>query len=212
MDAVSRPTILAADDDAVTRRALAHAIDACGWHALLVGSGDEAFAALTDPDGPQVAVLDWMMPGMTGVEVCGRIRQVARAVQPYLIMATVRDQTSEVITALDGGADDYMIKPLDPRELQARVRVGLRIVALQQALSSRVTELQDALVQVKELRGLLPICAFCKRIRDDQNYWQTVEEYLTEHTDVAFSHGFCPSCTRVHFDFDVDVRAGNRRS
>jgi DNA-binding response OmpR family regulator len=206
------PTILAADDDAVTRRALAHAIEACGWRPHVVASGEDALAELTKPNGPLVAILDWIMPGLSGVEVCERVRQVKREVQPYLIMGTVRDETREVIVGLDAGADDYMIKPIDPHELGARVRVGLRTIALQQMLCSRVADLQQALSHVKELRGLLPICAYCKRIRDDQNYWQTVEEYLLEHTDVSFSHAFCPVCIKTHIDPELASRAMDKRS
>ena len=212
MDGLNRPTILTADDDGVTRHAMVHAIEACGWRALPVATGDDALAALSQPDGPLIAILDWIMPGLAGVDVCRRLQQVPRAVRPDVIMATVRDQTSEVIVALDAGADDYMIKPLDPHELQARVRVGLRMVALQQTLSSRVAELRHALSHVKELRGLLPICAFCKRIRDDHNYWQTVEEYLTERTDVSLSHGFCPKCIKTHLEPDIDLASLEKRA
>jgi hypothetical protein len=74
------------------------------------------------------------------------------------------------------------------------------MVGLQEALTTRVSELKEALSHVKELRGLLPICAYCKRIRDDHNYWQSVEEYLTLHTDLSFSHGFCPSCVRERLE------------
>jgi DNA-binding response OmpR family regulator len=204
------PTILAADDDRITQRALARAITACGWTPQVVGSGDEALSVLEQGDGPLVAILDWIMPGLAGVDVCREVRKVDRDVQPYLIIATVRDQTSEVIDALDAGADDYMIKPIEPHELQARVRAGLRTVALQQTLAARVAELKRTLSHVKELSGLLPICAFCKRIRDDQDYWQTVEEYLTRHTDVSFSHGFCPSCIKVHLEPDLEALARRR--
>jgi PleD family two-component response regulator len=200
MSPTVRPRILVADDDRPTRHTLARAIEASGWEPLPVGTGDDALAALSAPDGPRIAVLDWIMPGIDGVEVCRRVRQLGRDVQPYLIMATVRDETSEIVVALDAGADDYVVKPVDARELQARVRVGLRMVGLQEALTTRVSELKEALSHVKELRGLLPICAYCKRIRDDHNYWQSVEEYLTLHTDLSFSHGFCPSCVRERLE------------
>ena len=75
-----------------------------------------------------------------------------------------------------------------------RVLVGARIVDLQTALAGRVVELEHALVEVKQLHGILPICSYCRKIRDDSDYWQTVEQYLATHSEAKFSHGICPSC------------------
>jgi hypothetical protein len=87
-----------------------------------------------------------------------------------------------------------LIKPVDLNELRARIHVGVRVVSLQARLAEKVAELQSTLDNVRQLRGLLPICAYCKRIRDDRNYWQRVEVYVSEHTDATFTHGICPSC------------------
>jgi len=100
----------------------------------------------------------------------------------------------DLIAGLDAGADDYLIKPVDLNELRARIQVGVRVVSLQARLAEKVAELQSSLDNVRQLRGLLPICAYCKRIRDDGNYWQRVEVYVSEHTDATFTHGICPSC------------------
>ena len=100
-----------------------------------------------------------------------------------------------MITGLKAGADDYLTKPVIVGELEARLQVASRVVALQERLSRyRVLELEEALRNVRQLQGLLPICAYCKRIRDDKNYWSQVETYLADHSDVQFSHGICPSC------------------
>ncbi len=95
---------------------------------------------------------------------------------------------------MQSGANDYVIKPFDRAELQARVRVGQNVVELQRSLAQRVRELEEALSQVQQLQGLLPICSYCKKIRDDRNYWQQVETYVSRHTQMRFSHGICPDC------------------
>ena len=92
------------------------------------------------------------------------------------------------------GADDYLHKPCDPEELNARLEVGKRVLNLQRELRARVNDLEDAMASIKQLRGLLPICAYCKKIRDDGNYWRQIEEYVSAHTDARFSHGICPAC------------------
>jgi response regulator RpfG family c-di-GMP phosphodiesterase len=98
------------------------------------------------------------------------------------------------VTAIDAGADDYLTKPFDPEELRARVQVGIRIVSLQRRLAERVAELQEALSQVKQLSGLLPICSYCKRIRSDDDYWEQIDSFVSQHSEAEFSHGVCPSC------------------
>ena len=99
-----------------------------------------------------------------------------------------------MITGLQAGADDYVTKPFDHEELRARVQVGIRIIELQTMLERQVVELQDALTRVRQLSGLLPICSYCKKVRDDGNYWQQVEQYVSTHSNVQFSHGICPDC------------------
>jgi sigma-B regulation protein RsbU (phosphoserine phosphatase) len=135
-----------------------------------------------------------MMPGMTGLEICERARQKVETASVYLILLTARGDRADLVRGLEAGANDFVIKPYDRDELRARVQVGMRVVELRASLAQRVKELEGALKRVKQLQGLLPICSYCKKIRDDRNYWQRVENYISEHSEVTFSHGICPDC------------------
>ena len=116
----------------------------------------------------------------------------------YVLLLTAKEAQQDIVTGLEAGADEYLAKPFDPAELQARIGVGRRIVELQQNLTHRIHDLQEAMAQVRQLQGLLPICAYCKKIRDEDSYWQEVERYITRRTEVQFSHGICPACYDRH--------------
>jgi sigma-B regulation protein RsbU (phosphoserine phosphatase) len=186
--------ILVADDDLISRRVLETMLRMYGCDVVGAKDGVEAWEQLCHVDGPSIALLDWSMPRLDGVEVCRRVRALNLAVPRYLILVTGRTAPEDVLEALGAGADDYVTKPYDPQELHARLQAGRRIVDMQRSLADRVRELEDALRDVKQLNGLLPICSYCKRIRDDSNYWQQVESYVSTHTDARFSHGICPDC------------------
>jgi sigma-B regulation protein RsbU (phosphoserine phosphatase) len=186
--------LLIADDDAMVRRLLERTLERWGYEVLTVADGAEAWRVLEAADRPEAAILDWMMPGLTGIDVCRRVRERSPEAGTYLILLTSKDRMEDAVAALEAGADDHIAKPFAPEELRARVRVGERIVTLQQTLAQRVRALEDALQQVKRLQGLLPICAWCKKVRNDQNYWQGVDVYVAEHSDARFTHGICPDC------------------
>jgi phosphoserine phosphatase RsbU/P len=186
--------ILIAEDEAVSRRLLHKSLGLWGYEVVVCEDGSHAWEMLQGADRPQIAVLDWMMPGLDGPDICRRIRTEGGPQQPYLILLTGRTSMEDIVTGLKAGADDYLTKPVNREELEARLGVAVRIVKLQQGLAQRVSELEQALSRIRQLQGLLPICAYCKRIRDDQNYWSQVETYIAEHLDVRFSHGICPWC------------------
>ena len=202
--------VLTADDDPSTRRTWGAFVHGSGWTPIEAAGGEDALAILTGADAPRVALVDWLMPDVTGIEVCRRVRAADLAFQPYLILVTVRSATGDIVDGLDAGADDYMIKPVDAAELRARVRVGLRTLGLQERLAAHVTELEGALRHVQQLQSLLPICSYCRRIRDDGDYWQNLEEYVSRHTDVRFSHGCCPQCYEAYVR--PELEACERRS
>jgi CheY-like chemotaxis protein len=186
--------VLVADDDPVSRTVVAAILRKGGYPVQLANDGNEAWTLLQQKEPPAMAIIDWMMPGLDGPEICRRIRTLASPTPTYVILLTSRDASADIVAGLQAGADDYVTKPAKEDELLARLSVGARVVTLQQALADRVKKLEEALSNVKQLQGLLPICSYCKSIRDDQNYWRRVETYISEHSGVQFSHSFCPDC------------------
>jgi sigma-B regulation protein RsbU (phosphoserine phosphatase) len=186
--------ILIAEDDVVSRHLLETTLTKWGYEVVSTTDGIQAFDALSQPDAPSLAVLDWMMPGMDGAEVCRRARSLGAERLLYIILLTAKGRKEDIVQGLTAGADDYVIKPFDRSELKARISVGERILRLQAELATRVKELELALANVKLLQGLLPICCYCKKIRNDQNYWQQVDTYVADHSEAQFTHGICPEC------------------
>ena len=186
--------ILIADDDRTTTVMLGRTLESWGFRVTVVDDGVAAWARMTDEDSPALVIADWMMPGIDGLEVCRRARAADLPAPVYLILLTGRNSRQDLVAGLEAGADDYLTKPFDPDELRARIHVGQRTLAL--------------IANIKRLTGLLPICAYCKRIRSDHDYWEQVESYITEHTDARFSHGICPPCfEKVSREFDLADQA-----
>ncbi len=186
--------ILIAEDDLVSRKMLEATLNRWGYDIVITSDGEAAWNILKAPDAPSLAILDWMMPGLDGVDVCRNVRARPGADPTYIILLTAKGNKADIVDGLQAGADDYVVKPFDRDELRARVQAGVRIVELQTALAERVRQLEDAVARVKTLQGLLPICSYCKRVRNDGDYWQQVESYVSDHTDARFSHGICPDC------------------
>lgn len=186
--------ILIADDDPDCRLVLKNILDSAGYDTLQAQNGLEAWRILESDDPPQLLILDRSMPLMDGIQLCRKARKKARAVPFYVIFLTALGSKSDIVGGLNAGADDYLTKPFDLDELRARVQVGERILRLQHDLAARVKELEEAVTRVTQLQGLLPICSYCKKIRDDRNYWHQVEQYLSEHADARFTHSICPEC------------------
>jgi DNA-binding response OmpR family regulator len=173
--------ILAVEDDAVARAVLRQALRRLGHEAVEAADGEAAWELLQKGDGVRVVVSDWMMPRADGLDLCRRIRSRVGSEYTYFILLTSRDATEENQTsAADAGVDDFLTKPLDLAELWTRLRVAERILKYT--------------TQVRQLEEMLPICSYCKKIRDDQNYWQQLEGYISERTGSDFSHSVCPDC------------------
>jgi CheY-like chemotaxis protein len=197
-DAGSRQ-ILVAEDHPISLHLLERQLGAWGFEVITATNGEEALRILESEAAPPLAIIDWTMPKIDGASVCARVRERADLPYTYLLLLTARNKTVDLTMGLDLGADDFVSKPYDPDELLARVRVGQRVAALERALQSKVAHLEDALSQVKTLKGLLPICMYCKSIRDEQSYWRQVEEYIHSEVGTDFSHGICPNCVGEFF-------------
>lgn len=186
--------ILIAEDDETSRRILQLTLMAAGHEVITTENGAAAWAVLEKDDSPSLAILDWMMPYTDGLEVCRRVRLQKTSTPVYIIFLTAKADKADIVRGLEAGANDYILKPFNREELHARVKVGETVVNLQQNLAAHVTELETALAHVKLLQGILPICSYCKNIRDDQNYWQQLETFISSHSEAQFSHSICPSC------------------
>lgn len=176
----TRMKILAVEDDKMALMMMRQALVRLGHEVIEARDGREAWAKL-QREPVRVVVSDWEMPEADGLELCRRIRARRKADYAYFILVTARDASEEnQQNAMDAGVDDFLSKPLDVFELRMRLRTAERIL--------RYT------TQVRQLEELLPICSYCKKIRDDQNYWQQMEGYINERTGSEFSHSICPDC------------------
>ncbi len=172
--------ILAVEDDKMALMMMRQALVRLGHEVIEARDGREAWAKL-QREPVRVVVSDWEMPEADGLELCRRIRARRKADYAYFILVTARDASEEnQQNAMDAGVDDFLTKPLDVFELRMRLRTAERILKYT--------------TQVRQLEELLPICSYCKKIRDDQNYWQQMEGYINERTGSEFSHSICPDC------------------
>ena len=165
---------------------------------LKIALENDSLAALklTESAPPDIVITDWMMPHLDGLELTRRIREIASLEYVYIILLTAKTERKDVVAGLAAGADDYIVKPFHYEELMARIRAGGRVVRTQRELQRTNRELKAALSQIKTLKGLLPICMDCKKIRDDKDYWREIDEYIAQATDAEFSQGLCPECMK----------------
>lgn len=187
-------TILIAEDDPPSLALLERTLHSRGHETIAVSDGTAALSAFLQPDAPTFAILDWNMPGLTGLEVCQQIRNIPSPIPVYIILLTAEIESGHIVKALEEGANDYITKPFHRNELLARVQVGVRTIELHKELVSRVKELEEAAKRERRLHELLPMCAWCRKIRNDDNYWNDLESFV-QQSGVKISHGICPDCS-----------------
>lgn len=181
--------ILLVDDDPVARRILTAVLVGLGHEAVQATDGAEGWERF-QADSLDIVITDWMMPEVDGLELTRRIRGSTKARYTYVLLLTALQGRARYLDGMDAGADDFVTKPVDREELHARLRVAERVLGLQR--------------EVRQLQGLLPICSYCKRIRDEADAWSQVEEYLSHRTEAQFSHGICPPCYDQHVKPQLD--------
>jgi phosphoserine phosphatase RsbU/P len=171
--------ILIAEDDSMSRMLLEQALTQQGHQVVVAVNGREAWDSFQKEYFP-VLISDWLMPDLDGLMLCRAVRQTQRDSYTYIVLLTVLHGKANYLEAMEAGADDFVTKPFDAEQLAARVHVAERILGLRR--------------HVHRLEGLLPVCMYCKKIRDDQGQWQEIETYIATHSEARFSHTVCPNC------------------
>ena len=183
--------ILIAEDDVVSRRILQKTLENLGHTITACENGEAAWTAYQTGDF-RLIVSDWMMPEMDGLELCRKIRSLKRHEYNYVILLTAKTGKENFMEGMEAGADDYLTKPVDLAELKVRLEAAQRILGLEYQVKDNTARILRLQTDVQNLRRILPICAWCKKIRDDRQLWHSVEEYISTHSDVDFSHAICP--------------------
>lgn len=187
--------IVIAEDDLVTRRLIEKILRDEGHDVTALCTGQEAWAHL-ERHPVQVIVSDWNMPDMDGLDLCRRVRALQRETYTYFILITAATRNAANIhAAVAAGVDDFLSKPANPVEISMRLHVASRILSYAG--------------QVRQLESLIPICSYCKKVRDDSNLWQAVDQYLSQQTGRDLSHSICPECYRTVVQKELEDLRGH---
>ena len=197
--------MLVTDDDPQVLHLSSSVLQKAGFEVLEASTGKECLES-AGRHHPDIVLLDVVLPDVSGVEVCRHIKHDRDLEGTFVILLSGVQVSSEYqAEGLNVGADGYMIKPISNKELVARIQSMLRIKRAEDALREKekeqehlIAELREALAEIKTLKGFIPICASCKKIRDDQGYWNQLEAYISKHTDAVLSHGMCPECAEKY--------------
>ena len=172
--------ILMAEDDPISARILQAALSKLGYEPIVARDGTEAWDKF-DREPFRLVVSDWMMPGLDGLRLCQKVRGRGHTAYTYFILLTARDTSpANYELAGEAGVDDFLTKPLDREAIKIRLRVAERIL--------RYT------AEIHQLKEMIPMCVYCRKVRDEHDYWDMVESYIQKETGSRFSHGACPDC------------------
>ena len=190
---IANVNILVVDDARENLLLLTKCLESAGYEVRPATSGKAALEGASKYL-PDLVLLDINMPEMDGYQVCESFKRDEKLKDIPIIFVSALDAPSDKVKAFKVGGVDYVTKPINFEEVRARVSTHLKIAHLQNENRKTIEELRKALGEVKALKGLLPICSNCKKIRDDGGYWSSVESYVSAHSDAEFSHSVCPDC------------------
>jgi AmiR/NasT family two-component response regulator len=189
-----RITVLIAEDEYLISLDVSHAATVAGFEVVGVASNGEQAIDMVRHLSPQALILDIKMPKLDGLATARKIRDETPL--PVVIMTAY--ETQEFLAeAKKAGVGAYLVKPPKAAMLQRAVELAVARHADLMELRRINRELEQAQQRANILEGFLPICASCKKVRDDQGYWQQVEAYISQHSNIQFSHGICPDCIRI---------------
>ncbi len=186
-------TILIVEDDRPSQLYLKNLLERWHYRVDVVDNAERALERLRN-NGVQILIVDWILPGISGVELIRKIRQDNHLDYIYAILLTARSSTADYHTAMENGADDFLIKPVQENELHIRLKVAQRIMQYQQELRNYASRLAQAIEDVQTLGGFIHMCSYCNSIYTPEEKWLDVARYLQEHANITVSHGVCPSC------------------
>jgi DNA-binding response OmpR family regulator len=176
--------LLIAEDDAFFRKLLEQML-AADYELVLAENGEKAWAELQKKDAPRLAILDWVMPGMTGPQVCREVRQSPRLSSMYLIILTAKNSVADVASGLRAGADDYVTKPFEPHVLRARVKMGERIASLQELLNTQLAALRECQLRETHLQQFLSMCSQCRKLTTRVGFCDIGANECASASDIA---------------------------
>jgi CheY-like chemotaxis protein len=185
--------ILIAEDD-VFFRPLLQQVLAPEHEIVLAEDGGQAWTILQQPDHPPLALLDWVMPILSGPQICRKAREHSQLASIYLMLLTAKNSTPDVVSGLRAGADDYVTKPFVPEELRARVRIGERVIRLEWENHDQAEQLRRASDLGRRMGNLLPVCPRCRKIRSSSAYWEDVNAFLRDCESQLQELSICPCC------------------
>lgn len=221
-----KAAILAVDDNSEALTLLVKILGSAGYQVFPADSGELALASV-EVHHPDLILLDVRMKGIDGLEVCRQLKADKKTRHIPIILISAFAEVKDWVEGLRLGASDYITKPFQIEELLIRVQTHIALARANISLAQHATELQetnnrlkaelaerkraeeslaskarsleDARSKIKILSGMIPICSYCKKIRDDQGFWQRVEDYISQHSEAEFSHGLCNDCMKIHF-------------